>query len=475
MNRKDYLKNISLSPNCSLETAMRTISETIIQTGRRGFLLVVNKEQKLLGVVSDGDIRRSLLMGHSTKSELKDIMNSSPETVENHQQTHRLLKLFERGIRHVPVLSQEGHVKDLILYSDYSTGSHNEKPKIVRSKAPVRISFTGGGTDLSKRINRFGKGAVLSSTIQYYAFADLYIRDDQEVHLKSIDFNSEISTNHWSELDYGDNLDLIKAAVKVCEPEFGFDLCAYSDVKPGSGLGGSAAMAAAIISCIKFYQNGYVDKEEIVNLAFQAERIELGIKGGWQDQYATVFGGANSIFFEPQDVYVRSLHLKEKVINELEGNIILCSFGASRNSGEIHGNHNESTLTEDVYNEMVESVNEMETSLMKGQLHQFGEQLKKSWELKKSFSTKVSNTQVDEIFDVAYSNGALGGKLCGAGQAGHAFFYVEPQNRFQLLQALKGVGVKIETLKIDLDGLQTWVSPHSIKETFNERKLYGKV
>ncbi len=205
---------------------------------------------------------------------------------------------------------------------------------IIRSRAPLRISFGGGGTDISPYIEERG-GVVLNSTIDKYAYATLTSRDDQIVNVRSLDFNSDLSFNCSDEVEYDGNLDLIKAAVKTIGIEQGFDLLLHTDAAPGSGLGSSSTLTTAVIGAFREWLRLPMTDYELAELAYQIERVEVGIKGGKQDQYATVFGGVNFIEFLADKTVLNPLRVKESTLNELEYRLLLCDTRRSRLSEAI--------------------------------------------------------------------------------------------------------------------------------------------
>ena len=177
---------------------------------------------------------------------------------------------------------------------------------IVRSKTPLRISFSGGGTDVSPYREEYG-GVVLSATIDKYAYSSLRVRDDRRLEVTSLDYDI-VAKYNLDEMSYDGQLDLVKAVVKnqSLNKDFsrGFDVFIHSDAPPGSGLGSSSAVVVGLIGLLKHAQVLPMTNDEIARLAFHIEREDVGIKGGMQDQYAAAFGGFNLIeFAQPRSPY----------------------------------------------------------------------------------------------------------------------------------------------------------------------------
>ena len=200
---------------------------------------------------------------------------------------------------------------------------------IVRAKAPLRISFAGGGTDVSPFPEREG-GVVLSSTINRYAWGTLRARDDGKICINSRDFGVSLAYASRAELTYDGEIDLAKAAINKLagDHHVGYDLFLHTDAPPGSGLGSSSAMMVVLVGLLKEFHALPLTDYEVAELAYHLERVDLGIKGGMQDQYAAAFGGFNFIEFLPDRIVVNSLKLSSDIINELEYNL-LCVTPAS--------------------------------------------------------------------------------------------------------------------------------------------------
>ena len=209
------------------------------------------------------------------------------------------------------------------------------------------------------------------------------------------------------------------------EPNFGFELETYSEIEPGTGLGGSSAISAAVIGALNHFRNeNHLNKYHLADLAYQAERIEIGVAGGWQDQYATVFGGMNLIEFRHDEIIVFPLRIPEDVLLELHFNLLLFRFGETRKSGVISQVTNKRNLKSlnsflKQYEQLSQLTLKMKDALIKGALKEFGSQLHYGWEIKKKFSSKISNGLIDDLYNTARQAGAIGGKVLGAGEGGY--------------------------------------------------------
>jgi D-glycero-alpha-D-manno-heptose-7-phosphate kinase len=332
----------------------------------------------------------------------------------------------------------------------------------IRAKAPLRISLSGGGTDVPPFPQLEG-GCVLSTTINRYAYGTLKPRTDRNIHVRSLDFGVSVTYDAEDALVYDGKLDLVKAAIrKLVKAEHrGFDLFIHSDAPPGSGLGASSAMMVVLVGLLKEYENLPLTDYEIADLACVIERDELGIQGGLQDQYAAAFGGFNYIEFLPDHVVVNPLKINLDVLNELQYNLLLCYTGTMRLSGHIiqdqvdrYERRDEKTMH--ALRELKALTIEMKNALLRRELDNFGELLHKEWQFKKTLSSKISNPQLDMLYDIARANGALGGKITGAGGGGYMLLYCPAERKHDAAAKLKELGCTIIDISFEPMGLQTW-------------------
>jgi D-glycero-alpha-D-manno-heptose-7-phosphate kinase len=261
-------------------------------------------------------------------------------------------------------------------------------------------------------------------------------------------------------LSYSGKFALIQSVIKAIKPVFGFDLFIHSDFPMSSGLGGSAVVTSAILGCFNQLRNDKWDKHELAEIAFQAERLHLGVAGGWQDQYATVFGGLSFMEFNSNQNIINPIRLHKEILLELEESLVLCYTGTTHDSGNIHDDQKKQTQSSSDVKDRIQSnvtlTYEMRNHLLRGRLNEFGKCLHRAWELKKSFSTKISNPWLDEIYESAIENGAIGGKLLGAGGGGYFLFYVPSFNRHKIMNWIKRRGLFYSPFIFEEHGLQSW-------------------
>ncbi|MBI2274145.1 MAG: CBS domain-containing protein [Bacteroidetes bacterium] len=429
-----------------------------IDNNHHGFVLLTDDSDRVIGVVTDGDIRRRLLENISIDDPIE--VCSNPHFVYANPSTpsEQLLKQLDHKIKFVPVLDDQ---KKLVRIITKQSLPEKEELKVFsRAKAPVRISFGGGGSDVSPYFTEHG-GAVINATVSIFSHSVLRIREDQKIFIHSLDLREVAEFDNLSLfLNYKGRFGLIQSVVRVINPKFGFELYLNSDFPMSSGLGGSAVVAASILGCFNQFRKDKWDQYELAELAFQAERFYLGVSGGWQDQYATVFGGLNFMEFNKDQNVIHPIRLNKEILLELEESLVLCNTLTTHDSGNIHDDQKEQTKKGDVkrmIQENVELTYTMRNHLLRGRLNEFGQCLDMAWELKRMFSSKITNPKLDEIYEKAKTNGVLGGKLLGAGGGGFFLFYVPPFKKHSILEWMNREGLVYTPFKFEDTGLQSWL------------------
>jgi len=454
------LDSIQFHSKQTLKDVMKAFLSSYVQS--YGFGLIIDNTGKCVGVITDGDIRRAIVAGRSTETLIRELMNRNFVYVTTDTSSHQILRLFDNDppIAHLPVLDKKGRLVNVLSSTEFRASRGMQK-KLIRSRSPMRISFGGGGTDMSMYFNK-NPSCVLNITINKYCYATVDVRADKRIKLISKDFNEELEVANIDQLQYDGSLDLVKACVKLMRPSFGFNLETYSDVEPGTGLGGSAALAVSIIGALNYFRNEkQLDKYAMADVAYQAERIKLNIKGGWQDQYAAVFGGLNFLEFREDETFVNPLRLPDDVLLELHFNLLMFRVGGTRESGKIISDQQEAYSFENKqiqnqYNQQLRVAQKMKDMLVKGNLGKFGGLLNEAWSIKKTFANCISNDHIDEIYESAIEAGASGGKLLGAGHSGYLLLFCDPRFQSNVVSRLKPLGARNETFDFVETGVQTW-------------------
>ena len=335
---------------------------------------------------------------------------------------------------------------------------------IIRSKSPLRLGLAGGGTDLNTYCDRH-TGFVLNSTISLYVHATIQERADNKILFEALDLNEALEMSSIKVLNFDGNLDLFKGIYNRIVKDFAlqplsFTLTTYSDVPSGSGLGGSSTLVVAIIKAFSEWLNLPLGEYDIARLAFDIEREDIGIVGGAQDQYAATFGGFNFMeFYEKKRVIVNPLRIKNWIIDELEASMVLYFTNITRQASQIEQEKKRLLDSKDSMNAMHEVKKDavlMKEYLLKGDINNFAKILGKSWEAKKRVSSSISSNEIDKIYNIALQNGAISGKVSGAGGGGFMFFIVDPIKKVQLVRALNQQQGEVINFEFVKDGTKGW-------------------
>jgi len=347
---------------------------------------------------------------------------------------------------------------------------------MYHGRAPVRIDISGGWTDVPMFAQQI-PGAVLNATINLYSYVTIRniprkesivskygynCKEEQEnrqITMYSADFDLYESANDIRNIEYNGNIDLVKAAIKRLNVEYGLDIMTRSEAPPGSGLGTSASMGVALIGALAKNMDIFYLRNEIAELAVKLETEELGIFSGKQDHYAAAFGGFNFMRFDGEIVSSSIIRIPEDVTLNLEKNSVLVYTGKSRLSSNIHEhviNSFKKGKNKTALEGLVRVAEEMKAVLANGNLVDFGQLLLDNWKYQKDMHPSITNEQIDNLFEIAINNGALGGKACGAGGGGCLYFYCKDNTEHKVRKALEGASARILNFHFEFNGLQTW-------------------
>jgi D-glycero-alpha-D-manno-heptose-7-phosphate kinase len=333
-------------------------------------------------------------------------------------------------------------------------------PLYVRARAPLRLSFCGGGTDVSPYPEEHG-GMVLSATINQYAYASLRPRRDSRLTLASLDYDVVARYDHPRRMRFDGQLDLIKAVVRSMKVRRGADLWVHSDAPPGSGLGSSSTLVVALIGVLREWLNRPMESYEIAELAYRIERIDMKLAGGRQDQYAAAFGGFNFIEFFGEQNVVTPLRIRRDVLQELEYRMLLCYMGQTRQSANIIDRQTASYKSGkrpvvQALERLKRETLDMKRALLLGDVDAIGELLHQAWENKKRLDEGISTTHVDRLYQLARKEGAIGGKMPGAGGGGYFLFLTRFDRKHRVAAALEKHGGQVVPFQFESRGMMSW-------------------
>ena len=338
---------------------------------------------------------------------------------------------------------------------------------LIRSKAPLRLGFAGGGTDIATYYNQFG-GYVLNSTIDLYAYCTIEPNETGKIVFIAADINNSEEYPCGEQLPASSALPLHTGIYNRIVADFtkkplSFTMTTYTDAPAGSGLGSSSTLVVAIIKAFVEWLNLPLGEYDIAALAYSIEREDLGLAGGKQDQYAATFGGFNFMeFYEGERVIVNPLRLKRWIRNELEASLVLYYTGISRESANIIKEQIQHTQKGD--EKSIESMHElkkqavyMKEALLKGDFKGFSDCLLHGWHAKKNAASSISNSFIEEMYRYAIENGAESAKITGAGGGGFMMIYCNPCRRISLIRALKEKQGLVLPASFTETGTQAWI------------------
>ena len=306
---------------------------------------------------------------------------------------------------------------------------------MIITKTPFRMSFFGGGTDMKEFFLKYG-GAVLSTTFDKYCYVNVR-------HLpRFFDWSTELTYSKVEKINNVDDIlhPAIRNAMKLLDMEE-IRLTYEADLPARSGLGTSSSFAVGMLNAFYALKGKYADKRTLADQAIYLERDMCSEAGGWQDQIAAAFGGFNRINFNTDgtyDVFPVIIHPDRK--KQLNDNLIMFFTGFTRFSSDLQkanaaGYHEKQKQLLEMYR----LVDDAEKVLVddSADLDDFGRLLDHTWRLKRQTGGAITTNSIDELYEKGLAAGALGGKLLGAGGGGFLLFYVQPEKREPLKQAMK--------------------------------------
>ena len=292
---------------------------------------------------------------------------------------------------------------------------------MIISRAPFRVSFAGGGTDIPSFYEKHG-GCVLSTTIKKYVYLTIhpaFNRDDI-----SLKYSKTENVHTYQEIEH-----------KIFHEAFrrfnisGVEIASMADVTAGTGLGSSSTFTVALLKLLYTYENRYVSTYHIAKEACEIEIEDLGNPIGKQDQFAAAFGGLRFYEFMPNGfVKIEPIVMKKESYKKLEENCLMFYTGLKHDASKIlkeqKDNVERDSKKEEMLLKMCDLARELKTHFEQNDVDFLGECLSKGWQLKKQMASSISQTAIDELYELGIKNGATGGKLLGAGGGGFLLFYV---------------------------------------------------
>lgn len=327
---------------------------------------------------------------------------------------------------------------------------------MIITRTPFRFTLGGGGTDLPAYYSKYG-GFIFAAGINKYMFINLNrpIVDD----LVRVKYTKSEMVHHRDELEH----DIAKEAMRMMGIEKGIEIISMADVPAGTGLGSSSCYAVGLLRALQSMKREYCSLQEVAEMACDLEINRLGKPIGKQDQYMAAFGGLTVLEIGKDGmVKVRAAVVTDSTLDDLNRNILMFYTGTSRSADTILSE--QSLGAKEEKKDVVESMHYIKElgykileAVERGNITDVGLLFDQHWQYKKRISAKMSNGNLDELYELAKANGALGGKISGAGGGGFFVFYVEKhQTRFR--EKMKDMGLREMRYRFDFEGTKVLVN-----------------
>ena len=326
---------------------------------------------------------------------------------------------------------------------------------MIIARSPLRISLGGGGTDLPSYYKHYG-GSLISAAIDKYVYVTIMRPFTEGIFLK------------YSRLEHVDQVQevhhpIIREALRMMElktPQI--EITTLADIPAGTGLGSSGSFTTALVKALYAHRRRLIHPAELARIACEIEIDRLGEPVGKQDQYIAAFGGITGFrFHKDGEVEARPVNISMDTLFDFEDNLLLFFTGFSRSAGSIL--KDQDTRTQESDQEMLNNLHYVKElglrsrkALEEGKTREFGEIMHEHWEHKKIRSGGMSNPEINEWYEAAKDNGAIGGKLVGAGGGGFLMFYTE--DRSKLRKTMAHAGLEEVRFRFDFEGTKILMS-----------------
>ena len=329
---------------------------------------------------------------------------------------------------------------------------------MIVSRAPVRFSLGGGGTDLPSYAREHG-GFLVAAAVDKYIFVCAARHFYESIRLA------------YSKMELVKSVDEIehriyREALRLAKIDKGIELQSFADVPANSGLGSSSTFTVALMNALHTYNRESVPTKQLADEACHIEIDLLKEPIGKQDQYISAFGGISAITFDRDgSVHVERVPVRDEVTEELESNLVIFYSGIERAASTVLSQ--QATSIAENKDSAVERMHrikalgyETKRILLAGTLDEYGELLDEHWTNKRKLAAKMTDSVIDEHYDAAKKAGAIGGKLMGAGGGGFFMFYARPSERRRVYETMVARGLKPLRFRFDFDGARIVANFH---------------
>jgi D-glycero-alpha-D-manno-heptose-7-phosphate kinase len=327
---------------------------------------------------------------------------------------------------------------------------------MIVTRTPFRVPLGGGGTDLPSYYSQHG-GFIVSAAINRYVYIMLNLRFEDSIR---------VSYSQTEIADCADQVEhpIVREALKLVGLDCNLEIVSIADVPAKTGLGSSCSFTVGLLNALHTLKREHVPLEELAEEACHIEIERLGEPIGKQDQYMAAFGGITCLDIDREGgVRPYALNLPNDVVQELENNVMVFYTGIKRSASEVLGGQARAAAAGDprvveALHVIKEIGHEVKRALEAGDLDRFGSLMNEHWQVKKRLSDKVSNGEIDAWYETARSNGALGGKVMGAGGGGFFMFYCPNGRKGRLREALTAEGLRELRVGVDFEGSKVLIN-----------------
>jgi D-glycero-alpha-D-manno-heptose-7-phosphate kinase len=329
---------------------------------------------------------------------------------------------------------------------------------MIVSRAPVRFSLGGGGTDLPSYSREHG-GYVVAAAVDKFVFVCVARRFQDTIRVA---YSESETVESVEQLRHR----IFKEALKMTSLLKGLELHSLADVPANTGLGSSSSFTVALLNGLHAYKREYIPVEQLAREACELEIEKLGEPIGKQDQYISAYGGVSAMTFNPDgSVHVERLALRDEVIDELESNLVIYYSGVERSASAVLKEQAKTIVQnkDDAVRRMhrIKALgHDTKKILLSGQIDTYGEMLHEHWTNKRKLAVNMADGSIDEHYEAARKAGAIGGKLMGAGGGGFFMFYVRAADRRRVHDTLASRGLQPMRFRFDFDGARIMANFH---------------
>lgn len=320
---------------------------------------------------------------------------------------------------------------------------------MIITRSPLRISIGGGGTDLASYYLEHA-GFLVAMAITKHVYISLHRKFDPGIMLRYSQIERVSGADEV-------NHPIIREALRITGVnDCNIEITSMAEVPAGTGLGSSGSFTTALLKALYIYQKRHIEIGDLAELACHIEIDRLGEPIGKQDQYIAAFGGLTAFTFEKDGTVIpESLSISDATHEDLATNVLMFFTGRTRSASEILSEQDQKSRRAD--KGMIDNLHRVKElgyrtrdAMLKGTLKTWGEIMREHWEAKKKRSSSMTNPKIDEYYDLALKNGAIGGKLVGAGGGGFLLFYAEDARR--LRETMTKVGLEELRFRMDVEG-----------------------